>query len=64
MAKVIQPKNEMSAEEYVGYLRRLGIDEAEARIMAGLEGHEFRSASQGPREFQPLTPKELAQYED
>lgn len=46
------------------HLRRLGIEGREALILAGLVDGEFRSASQGPRKFQPLTPEELAMYEN
>ncbi|WP_018466031.1 hypothetical protein [Calidithermus timidus] len=45
-------------------LRRLGIEGPEALVLAGLLGREFRSASQGSRNFQPPTPEELAMYED
>ena len=44
--------------------RRMGIDEAEARIYAGLGAGQYRSASEGPRRFEPTTPEELATYED
>lgn len=49
-------------QEHYRYLVRLGFSEAEAKAIAGLAGGEWVRASEVRAD--PLTPEELATYED
>ncbi|ADH63099.1 aromatic-ring hydroxylase (flavoprotein monooxygenase) [Allomeiothermus silvanus DSM 9946] len=66
MAEITERKREKqtAAARRLERFRSMGIDGAEARIYAGLGGGQYRSASEGPRRFEPPTPEELATYED
>ncbi|MCL6528261.1 MAG: hypothetical protein K6T57_15485 [Thermaceae bacterium] len=66
MAKVTASNREKqpAAARRLKRFRRMGIEETEARIYAGLGSGEYWSSSEGPRKFEPPTSKELAAYED
>jgi len=64
--KVIQTRDKVDAkiQQRLERFRRMGIGEVETRIYAGLGSRNYRNASKPIQNFQPLTPEELAEYED
>lgn len=66
MAQVTEKEREerKAAMRRLERFHQMGIEETEARIYAGLGSGEYRGSAEGPRKFEPLTPEELAAYED